>query len=179
MHQELDPLERPLEEDFKAYVTWAQDLGYLSPPVADEATLTETLFCWLEDKRARLRAMELLFVPAAGVALDDQGALILALLELEREFSVNGFLTAHEDPATFEIFVHDLDDLLGSEPQFALRTFEVLQADLDTLLAAIAGGEDVSMAALENAFLRLTAVAAQWLDWHPLFVETPAVLLPA
>lgn len=165
----LEPLELPLDHDFPAYLAWAQDLGFLPLAHGDESAQAKALFAWLDEKRARLRAMEPILVPLEGNAIDDQGALVLAVLELEREFAVNGFLTAQEIPVQFELLVHDLDDLLSAEPRFSLRVFEVLQDDLETVVAAIGGGEPPPVTALENAFLRLAVVIVQWLEWNPLF----------
>lgn len=163
------PLPRPLSQDFPAYVAWARDLGYQPTESVDANSQTQELFAWLDDRRARLRALEPILVPLEGDAVDDHGALVLALLELEREFAENGFLQAQDDPVPYELLVHDLDDLLEAEPRFSPRTFEVFEADLDTVLDAISGGGAFDVSALENAFLRLTVVVAQWLEWHPLF----------
>lgn len=162
-------LRLPLSQDFPAYVAWAQDLGYSPSDTTDTTAQTRELFAWLDEKRARLRALEPLLVPLEGNAVDDHGALVLALLELEREFAVNGFLQAHEDPVPYEVLVHDLDDLLEAESRFSARTFEVFEADLDTVLDGISGGGAADVSAMENAFLRLSVVVTQWLEWHPLF----------
>lgn len=168
MHKELLPLPGSLESDLALYEAWAVDLGY-SPPSQDDTGRVRALFEWLDATRARLRALEPLLVPSSGQPLDPRGGLVAAFLALEREFSNNGFLNAQGSPLEFELSVHDLDELLMSEPNLSLRTFEVVQDDLEVLVQAISGSDEVSADQLENVFLRLSAVIVSWLAHNPLF----------
>ncbi len=162
-----------LETDLQRYECWAQDLGYRQCAVESDTAESRArqLFDWLDAHRARLRAFRSVFVPAVGPALDPRGAAVLAVVRLEQEFAEHGFLDAQQDPLEFELFIHDLDDLLSSEPEFTPAVFDVLQDDLELLVQALSGFEpgETPLESLENVFLRLSAVLVRWLELNPVF----------